>query len=87
MDVATGLRGIGLGQYESAFRENDVRTDVLPSLTAEDLREIGAASVGDRGRLLDAVAALREGGARVPATTEAPGPSAAPPPLEPTSGA
>jgi class 3 adenylate cyclase/tetratricopeptide (TPR) repeat protein len=32
---------------------------VLPRLTAEDLKEIGIAAVGDRRRLLDAIAALR----------------------------
>jgi hypothetical protein len=58
-DVAAWLRGLGLGQYEAAFRGNDVDTTVLPSLTAEDLKEIGVASVGHRRRLLDAIAALR----------------------------
>src|SRR5215212_11073865 len=58
-DVAAWLRGLGLGRYEAAFRENDVGADVLPELTADDLREIGVASVGDRRRLLAAIAALR----------------------------
>ena len=40
------------------FGENDVSFDVLPTLTAEDLRELGIASVGHRRRLLDAIAAL-----------------------------
>ena len=47
------------GRITAAFRDNDVRADVLPELTAEDLREIGVASVGDRRRLLAAIAALR----------------------------
>ena len=59
MDLAAWLRGLGLGRYEAAFRDNDIRADVLPSLTADDLKEIGVASVGDRRRLLDAIAALR----------------------------
>jgi class 3 adenylate cyclase len=59
-DVAAWLRGLGLGQYEAAFGENDVDAAVLPSLTAEDLKEIGVASVGHRRRLLDALAALRD---------------------------
>jgi hypothetical protein len=58
-DVADWLRGLGLGRHEAAFRDNDIRADVLPELTAEDLREIGVASVGDRRRLLAAIAALR----------------------------
>ncbi|HYI84154.1 MAG TPA: adenylate/guanylate cyclase domain-containing protein, partial [Acetobacteraceae bacterium] len=58
-DVAAWLHGLGLGRYEAAFRDNDIRADVLPELTAEDLREIGVATVGDRRRLLAAIAALR----------------------------
>jgi class 3 adenylate cyclase/tetratricopeptide (TPR) repeat protein len=58
-DVAAWLRGLGLGRYEAAFRDNDIGADVLRELTADDLREIGVASVGDRRRLLAAIAALR----------------------------
>src|SRR5690349_21103864 len=59
VDIGAWLRGLGLGQYEQAFSDNDVDADLLARLTAEDLREIGVASVGHRRRLLDAVAALR----------------------------
>jgi len=72
--MAAWLRGLGLGRYEAAFRDNEVRPDVLPSLTAEDLKEIGVAAVGDRRRLLDAIAGLR---------AAPPGPSAGPPPDHP----
>src|SRR3982751_4766304 len=68
-DVGAWLRGLGLGQYEQAFRDNDVDADLLARLTAEDLREIGVASVGHRRRLLDAIAALR--GADAPSATPA----------------
>jgi class 3 adenylate cyclase len=61
MDVAEWLRGLGLEQYELAFRENDIDGEVLRRLTAEDLRELGIASIGHRRRLLDAIAALSEG--------------------------
>src|SRR5215210_395715 len=54
-DVAAWLRGLGLGQYEAAFRDNAVDVNVLPSLTAEDLKEIGVAAVGHRRRMLDAI--------------------------------
>jgi hypothetical protein len=50
MDVAAWLRGLGLGEYEAAFRDNAVDASVLPELTAEDLREIGVAAVGHRRR-------------------------------------
>ncbi|HYU12232.1 MAG TPA: SAM domain-containing protein, partial [Stellaceae bacterium] len=60
MDVAEWLRGLGLDQYEAAFRDNDVDGDVLRRLTTEDLRELGVASIGHRRRLLDAIAKLGE---------------------------
>src|SRR4029077_18692053 len=53
-----------LEQYEPAFRENEINERVLPSLTAEDLKDLGVTLVGHRRRLLDALAAL---GAAVPA--------------------
>ena len=66
MDIAAWLRGLGLEQYESAFRTNDVDSQVLPRLTAEDLISIGVTSVGHRRRLLDAIVAL---GAEAPPAT------------------
>src|SRR5438874_2624545 len=60
MDVAEWLRGLGLEQYAPAFRDNDVDGEVLKRLTAEDLRELGVASIGHRRRLLDAIASLSE---------------------------
>src|SRR5207237_8203408 len=62
MNVAEWLRGLELEQYEPAFRDNDIDGEVLKRLTAEDLRELGVASIGHRRRLLDAIAALTEGG-------------------------
>jgi class 3 adenylate cyclase len=59
MDVADWLRTLGLEQYETAFRQNDVSAELLPNLTAEDLKDLGITSVGHRRRLLDAIAALR----------------------------
>src|SRR5262245_31026008 len=61
MDVAEWLRGLGLGQYVLAFRDNDIDEEVLRRLTAEDLRDLGVASIGHRRRLLDAIVALGEG--------------------------
>jgi class 3 adenylate cyclase len=56
MDVAEWLRGLGLEQYEPAFRANEIDARVLPSLTAEDLKDLGVSLVGHRRRLLDAIA-------------------------------
>ena len=59
MDVVVWLRSLGLGQYEKVFRENEIDETVLPSLTAEDLKELGVAALGHRRKLLDAIAVLR----------------------------
>src|SRR5262249_8698599 len=45
-------------QYEAAFRDNAVNEKVLPSLTAEDLKDLGVGLVGHRRALLDAIALL-----------------------------
>src|ERR1700722_5739188 len=58
VDVAAWLKNLGLGQYETAFRDNGIGGAVLPHLTVEDLKEIGVATVGDRRMLLAAIAAL-----------------------------
>src|ERR1700720_991369 len=52
MDVLAWLRGLGLEQYAPPFRDNDIDDAVLRRLTAEDLRELGVASVGHRRRQL-----------------------------------
>src|ERR1700723_3825003 len=59
MDLDRWLRSLGLEKYEAAFRENEINERVLPSLTAEDLKELGVAALGHRRVLLDAIAALR----------------------------
>jgi hypothetical protein len=41
MDVRTWLRNLGLGQYERAFRENDIDAEVLAELTLDDLSGLG----------------------------------------------
>ncbi|HME20463.1 MAG TPA: adenylate/guanylate cyclase domain-containing protein [Acetobacteraceae bacterium] len=61
MDVAEWLRQISLEQYAELFAQQAISADVLPHLTAEDLKDAGIASVGDRRRLLVAIRALRAG--------------------------
>jgi class 3 adenylate cyclase len=58
MDVGGWLRKLGLERYEPAFRENNIDGEILLKLTAEDLKDLGVALVGDRRKLLDAIAAL-----------------------------
>jgi class 3 adenylate cyclase/predicted ATPase len=58
MDVGSWLRDLGLGQYAERFRDNKIDAEILPQLTSDDLRDIGVTAVGDRRRLLAAIAGL-----------------------------
>jgi class 3 adenylate cyclase len=66
LDIGSWLRGLGLGQYEETFRENEIDESILSSLTAEDLKELGVGPLGHRRKLLDAISALRAGDAPSP---------------------
>jgi class 3 adenylate cyclase/predicted ATPase len=83
MDVGRWLRGLGLGQYEEKFRDNRIDADLLPRLTDASLKDIGVSAVGDRLRLLDAIAALA--GAKPPADRVASLPKAAALKAEPSA--
>ena len=50
MDVASWMRNLGLERYEATFRENDVDAELLPNLTADDLKDLGVTLVGHRRR-------------------------------------
>src|SRR4029077_912485 len=78
MDIVVWLRGLGLGKYEAAFRENEIDETVLPSLTHENLRELGVTALGHRLKLLDAIAALRNDGTSQPPSVDAATTSSAP---------
>ncbi|AZO05609.1 adenylate/guanylate cyclase domain-containing protein [Mesorhizobium sp. M2A.F.Ca.ET.043.02.1.1] len=57
MDVAAWLRGLGLQQYEQAFRDNAIDAEVLPELTDADLEKLGML-LGHRKRFRKAVVGL-----------------------------
>jgi class 3 adenylate cyclase len=57
MDIGTWLAGLGLGQYETTFRENAIDADVLPELTEQHLSEMGVA-LGHRLKILRAIRQL-----------------------------
>jgi class 3 adenylate cyclase len=81
VDAAAWLRGLGLGQYEQAFRDNAVDAEVLRELTADDLKDLGVSLVGHRRKLLAAIAALRGGAASsIPSSRADPTPPVAPGP-------
>jgi class 3 adenylate cyclase/predicted ATPase len=77
MDIAAWLQDLGLERYAPAFRDNEINERVLPSLTAEDLKDLGVTLVGHRRLLLDAIAAL--GSAGTAAAASATAVTAAPP--------
>jgi class 3 adenylate cyclase len=56
-ELGRWLVELGLGAYAEAFSANGVDWDVLAALTEEDLETLGL-SLGDRKRLLRAIAAL-----------------------------
>ncbi|WP_191057620.1 adenylate/guanylate cyclase domain-containing protein [Geminicoccus harenae] len=70
MDVQAWLRSIGLERYAEAFRIHAIDADLLPRLSADDLKEIGVTALGDRRRLLDAAAARCAGTVPVGAIVE-----------------
>jgi hypothetical protein len=80
MDVGEWLRWLGREQYAPTFEENHISPELLPSLTADDLKELGVASVGHRRQMLKAIADL---GAEPAAGARSPRRN--PPPLLPRS--
>ena len=77
MDVGAWLRTLGLGQYETTFRESEIDAEVLPDLTEGDLNQLGM-PLGHRKRLLKAIAALGTGETAAKPPSPAPVPSPAP---------
>jgi class 3 adenylate cyclase/tetratricopeptide (TPR) repeat protein len=83
IDIAGWLEEIGLGKYAESFRSNDIDFDVLPDLGPDELKELGV-SLGDRQRLLRAIAARSAETAQSPAPNAPPAPApAAPAPSTP----
>ena len=72
MDIGGWLRSLGLERYEAAFRQNEIDDTVLPTLTAEDLKDLGVDVVGHRRKLLNAIATLRTAAGAMQPTTESP---------------
>jgi class 3 adenylate cyclase len=73
MDVAEWLGALGLGQYASAFAENDIDLALLPQLSDADLKELGVASLGHRKRILAAIAGNPPSAAPPDARSSSPG--------------
>ena len=75
MDVGAWLRGLGLGQYETTFRESEIDAEVLPDLTEGDLNQLGV-PLGHRKRVLKAIAA--RGTAEAATKPSSPAPASSP---------
>jgi class 3 adenylate cyclase/tetratricopeptide (TPR) repeat protein len=58
-DIRRWLETLGLDEYVDRFATNRISADVLPDLTEDDLEKL-AIPLGDRKRLLRAIALLRE---------------------------
>jgi predicted ATPase/class 3 adenylate cyclase len=74
MDIAAWLQQLGLERYAQAFRDNEIEADILSTLTAEDLSDLGVTVVGHRRKLLNAIDALaaRDEGSRERSATPSP---------------
>jgi class 3 adenylate cyclase/tetratricopeptide (TPR) repeat protein len=72
VDIGQWLRGLGLQSYEQAFRDNGIDFDVLPRLTADDLKEIGVLAVGHRRKILDAIGEVAQRASADHSSTEMP---------------
>ncbi len=78
MDVGAWLSAFGLGQYAQAFAENDIDAEALRELTADDLKELGVASLGHRKKLLAAISDLAARASGVQPAPPEPPPSVPP---------
>ena len=58
-ELESWLDQLGLGQYAATFTANAIDLDVVADLTDADLVNLGIAPLGDRKRLLSAIAAQR----------------------------
>jgi len=62
--VMNWLSATGFGHISNNFEEHRITGDILLELTSSDLEEIGIHALGDKKRLLRAVAQLRVPGAQ-----------------------
>src|SRR6201981_1601413 len=78
--IADWLEKLGMSEYAQRFAENDIDFTILADLTDQDLEKIGIASLGNRRKILRAIAALKDGSAAAVITPVVPIPVATAPP-------
>ena len=84
--LAEWLKKLGMSEYAQRFAKNAIDFSVLPDLTDQDLKELGVL-LGDRRKMLRAIAALKGAPPTVTPTAPAVPPRPATAPIEPTLGA
>src|SRR5262245_622898 len=57
-NIRAWLAELGLAKYAEAFANNAIDLDVVRELTEADLKDLGIEAMGDRKRLLRAIASL-----------------------------
>ena len=67
-EIADWLDKLGMSEYAQCFAENRIDFSVLPDLTDHDLEKIGVL-LGDRRKILRAIAALGDSGKAAHKTT------------------
>lgn len=67
MSLRAWLEGLGLADYVAAFEANHIDERILPTLTKDDLLDLGIASLGHRKILLAAIEGLQSPVAPPPA--------------------
>lgn len=58
MTIHEWLTSVGLSEYSEQFQANHIELNTLPSLNADDLKEIGVESLGHRKKLLEEIQKL-----------------------------
>jgi SAM domain (Sterile alpha motif) len=69
--IADWLKQLGMSEYAERFAENRIDLSVLPDLTDQDLEKLGVV-LGDRRKMLRAIASLKAVEAPISVATAAP---------------
>ena len=69
--IADWLEKLGMSEYAQCFAENRIDVSVLPDLTDQDLEKLGV-PLGDRRKMLRAIASLKAVDAPIAVATAAP---------------
>ena len=69
--IADWLEKLGMSEYAQCFAENRIDFSVLPDLTDQDLEKLGVL-LGDRRKMLRAIASLKAVDAPIAVATAAP---------------